>query len=240
MIQLQNLKKIFYAQEVETWALNDLHLTIDRGEYVSISGPSGCGKSTLLSVIGLMYSCTEGQYLLNGEEVTTLDQVEQARVRREMFGFIFQAFNLIPDLRVSQNVALPLMYRKDLSRNERADLVASALEQVGMSDRQGHFPSQLSGGQQQRVAIARAIVGKPPVLLADEPTGNLDSRNARIVMDLLTGLHRQGCTLVVVTHDPRWAKRANRQISLFDGKIVGDQQLQDAAVVEVETIQTAS
>jgi putative ABC transport system ATP-binding protein len=222
LIDLQGIKKVFYTEDVETWALDDVHFTVDRGEYVSISGPSGCGKSTLLSVLGLLSSPTEGKYILNGEPVTGLSQGDQARVRNREIGFIFQAFNLIGDMSVFENVELPLTYRNDLNRKQRHELVATALEQVNIADRQKHFPAQLSGGQQQRVAIARALVGKPDVLLADEPTGNLDSRNAQLVMDLLAALHEQGSCIVMVTHDPHWAEQADRQVLLFDGKIVQD------------------
>ena len=225
LIQLQAVKKIFYADDLETWALNNIHLTIDAGEYVSISGPSGCGKSTLLSVLGLLSSFTEGKYLLDGKEVSALGEVEQARVRNQEIGFIFQAFNLIGDISVFENVELPLTFRNDLSRKQRHELVTEALEQVEIGHRQKHYPAELSGGQQQRVAIARALVGKPKVLLADEPTGNLDSKNAQIVMDQLAALHAKGSTIVMVTHDPRSAAQAQRQVSLFDGKLVDDRSM---------------
>jgi len=225
LIDLQGIKKIFSTEEMETAALDDIHLAIEEGEYVSISGPSGCGKSTLLSVMGLLNSSTEGKYLLNGLEVTNLPAAEQARVRNREIGFIFQAFNLIADMSAYENVELPLTFRSDLSRKQRRELVEKALAQVNMSERQKHYPAQLSGGQQQRVAIARALVGQPKVLLADEPTGNLDSKNARLVMDLLDTLHHQGSTVVMVTHDPRFAERAERQVTLFDGKIVEDRRL---------------
>jgi putative ABC transport system ATP-binding protein len=231
---LQGIKKIFYTDEVETSALDDIYLTIDQGEDVSISGPSGCGKSTLLSVMGLLHSTTEGKYLLNGAEVTGLNSSEQAHVRGQEIGFIFQAFNLIPEMNAFENVELPLTYRKGLNGKQRRELVVTALEQVDMLHRQNHFPAQLSGGQQQRVAIARALAGKPKVLLADEPTGNLDSHNAQLVMDLLAALHKQGSTIVMVTHDPRWAERAERQISLLDGKIVDDRRLHAAPVFREE------
>ena len=233
LINLQGINKIFRTEEMETSALDNIQLTIEQGEYVSISGPSGCGKSTLLSVLGLLHSATEGKYLLNGTEVTGLPATEQARVRNREIGFIFQAFNLISDMSAFENVELPLTYRSDLTKKQRRELVLKALEQVNMSERKNHFPAQLSGGQQQRVAIARALVGQPKVLLADEPTGNLDSKNAQLIMDLLDTLHEQGSTIVMVTHDPRFAERAERQISLFDGKIVEDRILADAAPVAV-------
>ncbi len=223
LIQLEGIQKIFFTDEIETWALDEIHLKVDEGEYVSIAGPSGCGKSTLLSVMGLLNSSTDGQYFLDGEDVASLNSSEQARVRNRQIGFIFQAFNLIGDMTVFENVELPLTYRKELSRKERKEKVQEALEKVDMAHRMKHFPSQLSGGQQQRVAIARALTGDPKVLLADEPTGNLDSKNAQIVMDLLTDLHKQGSTICMVTHDPRSALQAQRQITLFDGKIVDDQ-----------------
>ncbi|HUP59933.1 MAG TPA: ABC transporter ATP-binding protein [Thermoanaerobaculia bacterium] len=229
VIDLQGIRKIFYTEAMETSALDDVDLTIDRGEYVSVSGPSGCGKSTLLSVMGLLNSSTDGRYFLNGAEVTGLPAAEQARVRNRDIGFIFQAFNLIAEMSAFENVELPLTFRNDLTRKQRRELVMAALEQVNIPERQKHFPTQLSGGQQQRVAIARALVGKPKVLLADEPTGNLDSKNAQLVMDLLDTLHDQGSTIVMVTHDPRFAERAQRQVSLFDGKIVEDRRLRAVA-----------
>ena len=235
LIELQGIKKVFYTEDVETWALDDIRLTIDPGEYVSITGPSGCGKSTLLSVMGLLSSATEGKYFLNGTEVVSLPPVEQARVRNRDIGFIFQAFNLIGDMSVFENVELPLTYRDDLTRKQRRDLVLTALEQVQISERQKHFPAQLSGGQQQRVAIARALVGRPRVLLADEPTGNLDSKNAHLVMDLLATLHEQGSSIVMVTHDPQWAELTERQVSLFDGKVVDDQRFRAPRAVGAES-----
>ncbi len=229
LIDLQGIRKVFLTEEMETTALDNVELSITRGEYVSISGPSGCGKSTLLSVMGLLNSATGGKYFLNGAEVTGLNLAEQARVRNEEIGFIFQAFNLIADMSVSENVELPLTYRADLDRKQRRELVAQALSRVQMTERAKHFPAQLSGGQQQRVAIARALVGKPRVLLADEPTGNLDSKNAQLIMALLGELHEQGSTIVMVTHDPRFAERAERQVSLFDGRIVDDRRLHKVA-----------
>ncbi len=223
LIKLDGIQKIFFTDEIETWALDEIHLEVGEGEYVSIAGPSGCGKSTLLSVMGLLNSSTDGQYFLDGEDVAALNSTEQAKVRNRQIGFIFQAFNLIGDMTVFENVELPLTYRKELKRKERKEKVQEALEKVDMAHRMKHFPSQLSGGQQQRVAIARALTGDPKVLLADEPTGNLDSKNAQIVMELLDDLHKQGSTICMVTHDPRSALRAQRQVTLFDGKIVDDQ-----------------
>ncbi|MEO8380298.1 MAG: ABC transporter ATP-binding protein [Acidobacteriota bacterium] len=229
LISLQGITKKFYTEEMETSALDNVHLSIDQGEYVSISGPSGCGKSTLLSVMGLLHSATEGKYYLNGAEVTRLHSAEQARVRSREIGFIFQAFNLIADMSAFENVELPLTYRSELTRKQRRELVLAALDKVNISDRQKHFPAQLSGGQQQRVAIARALVGEPKVLLADEPTGNLDSKNAELIMDLLAALHQQGSSIVMVTHDSRFAERAERQVSFFDGKLIDDRRIRPRA-----------
>jgi putative ABC transport system ATP-binding protein len=233
LIKLQGIRKVFSTDEMETSALDNVHLSIDQGEYVSVIGPSGCGKSTLLSVMGLLHTATEGKYFLDGDEVMGLPAAEQARVRNREVGFIFQAFNLIGDMSAFENVELPLTYRSDLTRKQRHDLVAAALERVNISERRKHFPAQLSGGQQQRVAIARALVGTPKVLLADEPTGNLDSKNAQIVMDLLAALHSQGSTIVMVTHDPRYAERAEREVSLFDGQVVGDRRVRAGSVATV-------
>ncbi len=235
LIDLRAAKKIFFTEELETWALNNVHLTIGKGEYVSITGPSGCGKSTLLSVIGLLNSLTEGSYWLNGAEVSALGEKDRARVRNRDIGFIFQAFNLIGEMSVFQNVELPLTFRDDLDKKQRHALVAEALDQVEMGHRHKHRPAELSGGQQQRVAIARAVVGRPKVLLADEPTGNLDSKNAEMVMDLLDELHQKGSTVVMVTHDPRSAERAHRQISLFDGKLVDDRSIAQPVLAVVES-----
>jgi putative ABC transport system ATP-binding protein len=219
LIQLQGIKKVFYTDEVETHALSDVHLEIKKGEYVAISGPSGCGKTTLLSILGLLDTPSEGQYLLDDRAVANLSAAERARVRNRQIGFIFQAFNLIGDLTVYENVELPLTYR-GLSAAERKQRVQQALEKVGMSHRIKHYPAQLSGGQQQRVAVARAVAGDPAILLADEPTGNLDSSNGEAVMELLRELHRSGATICMVTHDPRYAAHADRSIDLFDGRVV--------------------
>src|SRR6186997_2717122 len=222
LIQLDGVTKIFYTDEVETHALAGIHLDIQRGEYISIAGPSGCGKSTLLSILGLLDTPTEGSYVLNGKSVADLPLSERARVRNREIGFIFQSFNLIGDLTVYENVELPLTYR-GMKSAERKERVMAALEKVGMSHRAKHLPSQLSGGQQQRVAVARAVCGSPSILLADEPTGNLDSTNGEHVMELLRELHREGATICMVTHDPRYAQHADRIVHLFDGLIVEEE-----------------
>jgi putative ABC transport system ATP-binding protein len=219
LIQLGGVTKVFVTDEVETHALGGIHLAIQRGEYVSIAGPSGCGKSTLLAILGLLDSPTDGTYILNGKEVQRLKMSDRARIRNREIGFIFQAFNLIGDLTVYENVELPLTYR-GMPASERKKRVHDALERVGMSHRVKHYPSQLSGGQQQRVAVARALGGDPSILLADEPTGNLDSANGEAVMDLLRELHRNGATICMVTHDPRYSRYADRTVHLFDGRIV--------------------
>jgi putative ABC transport system ATP-binding protein len=219
LIHLDGVTKVFVTDEVETHALAGIHMDIKKGEYVSISGPSGCGKSTLLAILGLLDTPSDGQYTLNGKPVSGLKMQERARIRNREIGFIFQAFNLIGDLTVYENVELPLTYRGTPS-SERKKMVHEALEKVGMSHRVKHYPSQLSGGQQQRVAVARALVGSPSVLLADEPTGNLDSANGEAVMDLMRELHRNGATICMVTHDPRYARFADRGIHLFDGRVV--------------------
>jgi putative ABC transport system ATP-binding protein len=219
LIRLNGVTKVFTTDEVETHALAGIHLEIEKGEYVSISGPSGCGKSTLLSLLGLLDTPTDGEYWLNGKSVAGLKLSERARIRNREIGFIFQAFNLIGDLTVYENVELPLTYR-GMPSAERKKRVQEALEKVGMTHRMKHYPSQLSGGQQQRVAVARALCGDPSVLLADEPTGNLDSANGEAVMTLLHDLHRGGATICMVTHDPRYARHADRQIHLYDGRIV--------------------
>jgi putative ABC transport system ATP-binding protein len=231
LIQLNGVSKVFYTDEVETHALSNIHLKLDRGEYVAIAGPSGCGKTTLLSLLGLLDSPTEGQYLLDNKDVSSLSASERARVRNREIGFVFQAFNLIGDLTVFENVELPLTYR-GMPSSERKERVMAALERVGMAHRTKHYPSQLSGGQQQRVAVARAIVGKPLILLADEPTGNLDSKNGEAVMDLLKELHGDGATICMVTHDPRYARYAERTIHLFDGQVVRDEATPQAHELE--------
>jgi putative ABC transport system ATP-binding protein len=223
LIKMEGVKKVFLTDEVETHALEEIHLEIQRGQYVSIAGPSGCGKSTLLSILGLLDSPTEGAYLLNGQPVANLSASERTRIRNREIGFIFQAFNLIGDLTVYENVELPLTYRGTGSA-ERKQKVEHALQRVGMAHRMRHYPSQLSGGQQQRVAVARALVGDPLILMADEPTGNLDSRNGEAVMELLRDLHRNGATICMVTHDERYAHVAERTIRLFDGRIVEETQ----------------
>jgi len=226
LIQLNNLQKVFYTDEVETHALSDIQLTISKGEYVSISGPSGCGKSTLLSVLGLLDIATHGEYKLNGHQVVNLSNAERARIRNKEVGFIFQSFNLISDLSVEENVALPLTYRDDYTNAQVKEAVKNALEKVDMAHRANHFPSQLSGGQQQRVAVARAIAGKPSIILADEPTGNLDSKNAEAVMSLLDTLHQEGATICMVTHDPRSAQRSQRLVEVLDGKVIADNPIE--------------
>jgi putative ABC transport system ATP-binding protein len=219
LIVLRGITKVFLTDEIETHALSNISLDFEQGEYVSIAGPSGCGKSTLLSILGLLDTPTEGSYLLKGRPVGDLSFAERARVRNREIGFIFQSFNLIGDLDVFHNVELPLTYR-DMPAVERAGRVRAALERVGMAHRAKHFPSQLSGGQQQRVAVARAVAGEPAILLADEPTGNLDSKSGEAVMALLDELHRQGSTICMVTHDSRYAGHADRAVHLFDGALV--------------------
>ena len=230
LIHLDGVTKVFVTDEVETHALAGIHMEIRKGEYISIAGPSGCGKSTLLAILGLLDSPTDGSYTLNGRPVQSLKMSERARIRNREIGFIFQAFNLIGDLNVYENVELPLTYR-GMPGSERKKRVQDALERVGMLHRVKHYPSQLSGGQQQRVAVARALSGDPLILLADEPTGNLDSANGEAVMDLLRELHRGGATICIVTHDPRYARYADRSIHLFDGRIVEEQASQPAGVV---------
>lgn len=221
VIRMDSVTKVFQTDEIETHALAGVHLEVKRGEYVSISGPSGCGKSTLLAILGLLDTPSGGDYALNGKPVANLKPAERARIRNREIGFIFQAFNLIGDLNVYENVELPLTYR-GMPSSERRRRVYEALEKVGMSHRVKHYPAQLSGGQQQRVAVARALAGSPAMLLADEPTGNLDSANGEAVMDLLKNLHAEGATICMVTHDPRYAQCAERSIQLFDGRVVDE------------------
>jgi putative ABC transport system ATP-binding protein len=222
LIKLEGVTKVFLTDEVETHALSGIHMDIKKGEYVSIAGPSGCGKSTLLSILGLLDTPSDGSYILNGRPVQGLTLPERARIRNREIGFIFQSFNLIGDLTVYENVELPLTYR-GMPAGERKQRVTDALEKVGMGHRAKHLPSQLSGGQQQRVAVARALAGSPAVLLADEPTGNLDSKNGDAVMELLRSLHKSGSTIVMVTHDARFARNADRTIHVFDGRVVEEQ-----------------
>jgi putative ABC transport system ATP-binding protein len=224
LIQFEGIRKSFFTETVETRALNGIDLAIDKGEYVTLSGPSGCGKSTLLSLLGLLDVWNAGRYILDGRDVTSLGREQRALIRNREIGFVFQSFHLISDLTVEENVALPLTYRTDLGKADRARSVAEALDKVEMSHRAKHFPGQLSGGQQQRVAVARAVAGRPSLLLADEPTGNLDSKNADTVVELLEQLHREGSTICMVTHNPETAARAPRQIGLFDGAIVSDRR----------------
>src|ERR1700722_12109261 len=222
LIHLEDVSKMFVTDDMETHALLSIHLDVRQGEYISISGPSGCGKSTLLAILGLLDSPSGGSYTLNGKSVQGLKLSERARIRNREIGFIFQAFNLIGDLTVYENVELPLTYR-GMPGSERKQKVHAALERVGMGHRVKHYPSQLSGGQQQRVAVARALAGDPSILLADEPTGNLDSANGEAVMDLMRELHRGGATICMVTHDPRYARCADRSIHMFDGRVVEEQ-----------------
>ncbi len=225
LIHLVDLKKVFFTDEVETHALSGVHFDIAQGDYVAIEGPSGSGKSTLLSILGLLDTPSGGRYLLNGEPVESLDNAQRAHIRNREIGFIFQAFNLIGDLTVFENVELPLTYRAGISKQERKERVHEALERVRMAHRIRHYPAQLSGGQQQRVAVARALVGKPSILLADEPTGNLDSKNGEAVMGLLSELHSGGATICMVTHDPRYSAYADSSIHMFDGRIVDEETL---------------
>jgi len=235
LIRLDSVTKVFYTDDLETHALDGVHLDVSEGEFVSISGPSGCGKSTMLALLGLLDTPTEGRYLLGGEDVTSLSPARRAGVRNERIGFIFQAFNLIGDLTVLDNVELPLTYRNAMGPASRRKAALEALERVGMAHRVNHHPSQLSGGQQQRIAVARALAGKPRILLADEPTGNLDSRNGEAVMTLLRELHRDGATICMVTHDPRYADYADRQVRLFDGRVVDEDTLIDLSSRRVAT-----
>jgi putative ABC transport system ATP-binding protein len=234
LIEIEDLTKVFYTDEVETHALSGIHLTISRGEYVAMSGPSGCGKSTLLSILGLLDTPTGGRYRLNGNPVENLSFGERSRIRNQEIGFIFQSFNLIGDLTVAENVELPLTYRSGMPAADRKRRVQESLERVGMAHRMRHYPSQLSGGQQQRVAVARALAGSPSILLADEPTGNLDSKNGEAVMELLSELHKEGATICMVTHDPRFARHADRQVHLFDGKVIAEGELSPEQLLQVQ------
>ncbi|HET6840579.1 MAG TPA: ABC transporter ATP-binding protein [Candidatus Angelobacter sp.] len=235
LIKLNNATKVFYTDEVETHALAGIYLDICKGEYVSIAGPSGCGKSTLLSILGLLDSPTDGTYILNDRPVQGLNFSERARIRNQEIGFIFQSFNLIGDLTVYENVELPLTYRS-MPSSERKRRVQESLEKVGMAHRMKHYPAQLSGGQQQRVAVARALAGSPSILLADEPTGNLDSHNGEAVMELLKQLHQEGATICMVTHDTRFTKHAERTIHLFDGKVVEETKAHHQAATTTVTV----
>src|ERR1700709_1988443 len=225
LISIEALTKVFYTDEIEPHALSGGHLAILRGDYVAMSGPSGCGKSTLLSIIGLLDTPTNGRYQLNGKEVANLNFADRSRIRNQEIGFIFQSFNLIGDLTVAENVELPLTYRAGMPSAERKRRVQESLERVNMAHRMRHYPAQLSGGQQQRGAVARALAGSPAILLADEPTGNLDSKNGEAVMSLLQELHQEGATICMVTHDPRFAAHAERQVHLFHGKVVAEGEL---------------
>lgn len=222
LIKIESLTKVYATDEVETYALNGISFDIERGEYVAILGPSGCGKTSLMSILGLLSTPSGGAYRLNGTAVEDLDNADRAHIRNREIGFIFQTFNLIGDLSVYENVELPLVYRGGVGKEERKQRVSQVLERVGMAHRLNHYPSQLSGGQQQRVAVARALVGEPSILLADEPTGNLDSGSGEAVMELMDELHNAGATICMVTHDPRYATRAARTIQLFDGQIVDE------------------
>ncbi|NQZ20702.1 MAG: ABC transporter ATP-binding protein [Colwellia sp.] len=233
LVELKDLNKMFFTDEVETNALSNINLAIYEGEYLSITGPSGCGKSTLLSLLGLLDTPTSGLYKLAGHNASNINQDERARIRNKEIGFIFQSFNLISDLTVAENIELPLTYRTDLTKNQRQDMVLSSLEKVDLAHRANHYPSQLSGGQQQRVAVARAIGGKPAIILADEPTGNLDSKNAESVMALLDELHQDGATICMVTHDPVFAARTQRIIEVFDGRVVSDERITEMPAIAV-------
>lgn len=224
MIQLQNIKKVFRTEEIDTWALREVSLEVKDGEFVAIMGPSGCGKTTLLNIMGLLDTPTEGMYMLNGKEVSRLTEHERTNIRRGTIGFVFQSFNLIDDLNVYENIELPLLYM-GVPASERRKRVTDILDRMAMSHRRGHYPCQLSGGQQQRVAVARTVVTNPKIILADEPTGNLDSQNSREVMDLLCQLHEQGTTIVMVTHSQHNASYADRIINLYDGQIVEQTEL---------------
>ena len=240
LVELKDLNKVFVTDEVETKALNNINLSIVAGEYLAITGPSGCGKSTLLSLLGLLDTPSSGQYQLAGHHTASIDKDERARIRNKEIGFIFQSFNLISDLTVAENIALPLTYRTDLCHRQRQQMVLASLEKVDLTHRAGHYPSQLSGGQQQRVAVARAIAGKPAIILADEPTGNLDSNNAEAVMTLLDELHHDGATICMVTHDLASAARSQRIIKVFDGQLIADKPTSDNATINSTLIETSA
>ncbi len=224
MIKIENIKKVFRTEDVETWALREVSLEVKAGEFVAIMGPSGCGKSTLLNILGLLSSPTEGTYMLDGKDVSTLSESDRIKLRKGALGFVFQSFNLIDELNVSENIELPLLYM-GVSAKDRKEAVKAVIDRVAMGHRAKHFPAQLSGGQQQRVAIARAVISNPKLILADEPTGNLDSKNGREVMELLKELHREGTTIVMVTHSQRDASYADRVVNLFDGQIVNEVEM---------------
>lgn len=224
MIKIENIKKVFRTEDVETWALREVSLEVKAGEFVAIMGPSGCGKSTLLNILGLLSSPSEGTYMLDGKDVSTLSESDRIKLRKGALGFVFQSFNLIDELNVTENIELPLLYM-GVSAKERKEAVKAVIDRVAMGHRAKHFPAQLSGGQQQRVAIARAVISNPKLILADEPTGNLDSKNGREVMELLKELHREGTTIVMVTHSQRDASYADRVVNLFDGQIVNEVEM---------------
>ena len=224
MIKIENVKKVFRTEDVETWALREVSLEVKAGEFVAIMGPSGCGKSTLLNILGLLSSPSEGTYMLDGKDVSTLSESDRIKLRKGALGFVFQSFNLIDELNVSENIELPLLYM-GVSAKDRKEAVKAVIDRVAMGHRAKHFPAQLSGGQQQRVAIARAVISNPKLILADEPTGNLDSKNGREVMELLKELHREGTTIVMVTHSQRDASYADRVVNLFDGQIVNEVEM---------------
>ena len=224
MIKIENIKKVFRTEDVETWALREVSLEVKAGEFVAIMGPSGCGKSTLLNILGLLSSPSEGTYMLDGKDVSTLSESDRIKLRKGALGFVFQSFNLIDELNVSENIELPLLYM-GVSAKDRKEAVKAVIDRVAMGHRAKHFPAQLSGGQQQRVAIARAVISNPKLILADEPTGNLDSKNGREVMELLKELHREGTTIVMVTHSQHDASYADRVVNLFDGQIVNEVEM---------------
>jgi putative ABC transport system ATP-binding protein len=240
LVELKDLNKVFISEEVETKALDNINLSIYEGEYLSITGPSGCGKSTLLSLLGLLDTPTSGLYQLAGFNASNINSDERARIRNKEIGFVFQSFNLISDLTVAENIELPLTYRTDLTKEQRQNMVLSSLEKVDLAFRANHYPSQLSGGQQQRVAVARAIAGKPAIILADEPTGNLDSKNAESVMALLDNLHQDGTTICMVTHDPASAARTERIIEVFDGQVVSDKRVSDTCVSDKRSLDSSA